>query len=88
METLVWNPLKQKLETISSVELSDKNTTWFDDIDCEKSIRFIADINGGLLIATWSYEYPVWIAGTSRSEINFDKETAGKLKEEYELECC
>ncbi len=88
METLVWNPLKQKLETISSVELSEKNTTWFDDIDCEKSIRFIADINGGLLIATWSYEYPVWIAGASRSEINYDKETAGKLKEDYELECC
>jgi len=88
MEMLVWNPLKQKMETIRSVELTDKNTTWFDEIDCEKSIRFIADINGGLLIATWSYEYPTWIAGTSRAEINFDKDTAEKLKNEYEFECC
>lgn len=86
MDTLAWNPLKQKLETMSSVELTDKNTTWFDEMLCEKSIRFIADINDGLLIATWSYEYPVWIAGTSRAEINFDKGTARKLKEEYDFE--
>lgn len=88
METLVWNPLKQNLETISSVELTDKNTTWFDEMDCEKSIRFIADINGGLLIATWSYEYPFWIEGTSRAEINFDKDTAQRLKGESYFECC
>lgn len=86
MDTLAWNPLKQRLETISHVELTDENTTWFDDMLCEKCIRFIADINGGLLMATWSHEYPVWIAGTSRAEINFDKDTARKLKEEYDFE--
>ncbi len=53
METLVWNPLKQKLHTIISDELTDKNTTWFDEMYYEKSIRLIADINNGLLIVTW-----------------------------------
>lgn len=87
METTAWNPLKQRLETITSVELTVKNTTWFDETSAEENIRFIADINGGLLIATWSYEYPVWIAGTSRIEINYNQNTAKKIIEGYDIMC-
>lgn len=81
MEVTVNNPQKGRLETIQ-VEFTEKNTTWF---NCEKygDVEKITDINGCLLISKGSYEYPILIYDVTRKDIDYDKQKAFLLKEEY-----
>lgn len=75
MEITAYNPNKGRLETFN-VEITDKNTTWFDDCLNNYDIHKITDINDGLLISEFGYSYPIWIGGKSRQDIDFNKEKA------------
>lgn len=83
MEITAYNMFKSRLETIE-VEITDTNTTWFDDCINNHDIHKISDIKNGLLISELGYTYPVLIAGKSRQDINFDKEEARTLIQMYE----
>ncbi|MFQ5485435.1 MAG: hypothetical protein ACE5DO_08940 [Desulfobacterales bacterium] len=70
----IYNTLKGRLETVH-FEFTDKNTTWFDDVEGYDIYR-IADAFGGLLIQETGYTYPILIDGTSRSDIGNDQQKA------------
>ena len=65
MNLTIYNTLKCRLESIC-LEISEKNTTWFDDYTDDKNIEMITDLDGGLLISQRGYYYPVWVDGVSR----------------------
>jgi len=75
MEITIYNPAKGRLETLD-VDITDKNTTWFDDCLNSHDIHKITDIKDGLLISEFGYSYPIWIGGKSRQDIDFKKEKA------------
>jgi prophage tail gpP-like protein len=80
MTTTVYNSSKQRLETVD-VELTNQNTTWFDDATNAQDVHTITDLDGGLLIAQLSYNYPIWFDGVSRADINYSKGRAKNLVE-------
>ncbi len=82
MEVTMYNFSKQRLETIS-LQISEENTTWFDDDAYDQDIEKITDFEGGLLISPGGYEYPLWIDGTSRAAINSSNREALALKAFY-----
>ncbi len=45
----IYNTAKYRLETVD-IEITDKNSTWFDDRTDTDSIYRITDFKGGLLI--------------------------------------
>jgi hypothetical protein len=71
----VYNSSKQRLESIDA-GLTNENTTWFDDVTNSEDVQTITDMNGGLLITQWNYNYPIWIDGVSRDDINYCKRKA------------
>ena len=83
MEMTVYNPQKDRLETIDTV-FTDKNTTWFDNCMDDQDIYMITDFEGGILINEFGYGYPVWIYDMSRAEIGYDQRKAKELKDLYE----
>jgi len=82
MEVTIYNFSKQRLETID-LQISEENTTWFDDDSYDDDIEKITDFNGGLLISPRGYEYPLWIDGTSRAAIDYSSREALALKAFY-----
>ena len=78
MATTAYNTSKQRLETLD-VELTDENTTWFDHSTNAQDIYTITDVDGGLLIAELNYNYPIWVDGVSRDDINHSKRKAKHL---------
>jgi len=78
MTTTVYNSSKQRLETVN-VELTNENTTWFDDATNAQDVHTITDVDGSLLIAQLSYNYPVWFDGISRADINYSEGRAKNL---------
>jgi hypothetical protein len=78
MTTTAYNTSKQRLETVD-VELTDENTTWFDDSMNAQDIYTITDVDGGLLIAELNYNYPIWVDGISRADINYSEGRAKNL---------
>lgn len=78
MTTTAYNTSKQRLETVD-VELTDENTTWFDHSTNAQDIYTITDVDGGLLIAELNYNYPIWVDGVSRVDINHSKRKAINL---------
>jgi len=82
MEKTVYNPQKGRLETID-ITFTDKNTNWFDFVEDDPGISFIADVQGGLVIADHDYSYPILIYGVSRSDIEYDRQKALILKQTY-----
>jgi hypothetical protein len=81
-ELLVYNPQKGRLETIE-VEFTAENTTWFDDSEAGCDIASITDLAGGLLMRTYSYDYPVLVYDLSRADIGHDGKKARKVMQEY-----
>ena len=79
MKQTVYNPQKGRLETIV-IELTDENTTWFDNCVRDGTIQSITDFQGGLLIRQLGYGYPIWIYDISRADIECDQR---KAKETY-----
>ena len=49
MQITIYNCLKQRLQTID-LQISEENTTWFDDDSDDHGIHMITDFDGGLLI--------------------------------------
>jgi hypothetical protein len=82
MEVTIYNFSKQRLETID-LQISEQNTTWFDDDAYDDDIEKITDFEGGLLISPRGYEYPLWIDGNSRAGIDYSSRKALALKVFY-----
>ena len=79
MEIIAWNADKQRLAAID-VEFSKENTTWFERCSKESDIQKITDADGGILISKAGYEYPIWIGGKSRADIDYSRVKARKLE--------
>jgi len=82
MEMAVYNPQKGRLETIDA-EITEKNTTWFDDCMDNEDIYMITDFKGGLIIKEYGYTYPTWIYDVTRAEISNDQKKAKEIKDQY-----
>jgi hypothetical protein len=82
MEQTVYNPQKGRLETIN-IDVTDENTTWFDDHEKMEEIYTITDFKGGLIIGGLNYNYPIFVYDISRSDINGDIKKALDLKKMY-----
>ena len=83
MEMTVCNPQKGRLETID-VEITEKNTTWFDNCMDNEDIYMITDFKGGLIIKELGYTYPTWIYDVSRNGIGHDRKKARELLDSCE----
>ena len=70
MQITIYNFSKQRLETID-LQISEENTTWFDDDSYDHDIHMITDFEGGLLISPWGYEYPLWIEESCRAAVDY-----------------
>lgn len=57
------------------VEFTEENTTWF-RYTKDSHIHKITDVDGGLLISKAGYEYPIWIGGKSRADIEYNRKIA------------
>lgn len=79
MEMIVWNCDKQCLASME-VEFTKENTTWFEDCPKGSDIHKITDVNGGILISEAGYNYPVWIGGKSRADIEYSRAKARKFE--------
>ena len=82
MEVTIYNFSKQRLETID-LQISEQNSTWFDDDAYDDDIEKITDFEGGLLISPRGYEYPLWIDGNSQAGIDYSSRKALALKVFY-----
>ncbi len=78
MTMTVYNSSKQRLETVD-VGLTNENTTWFDDATNAQDVHTITDLDGGLLIAQLSHNYPIRFDGVSRADINYSERGAKNL---------
>ncbi len=82
MEILAWNSDKQRM-TSMDVEFTEENTTWFNRCTKGTDIHKITDVDGGLLISKAGYEYPVWIGGKSRADIEYNRKIAREVARIY-----
>jgi len=83
VEIMVCNPLKGRLETTDVPEFTDRNTRWFENCELQ-DVYTITDMHGGVLISQYGFYYPVWIKGSSRSEIGYSKQKAAHLLRRHE----
>jgi hypothetical protein len=82
MQITIYNFLKQRLETID-LQISEENTTWFEDESDDHNIYMITDFDGRLLISPRGYDYPLWIDESSRVAIDYSSQKALALKALY-----
>ncbi len=82
MGITVYNPQKDRLETIDAV-FTKENTTWFDECEDNRDIYTITDWQGGLLIKEFDYTYPLYVYDISRSDIGYDQSRAKSIKDQY-----
>jgi hypothetical protein len=82
MKQTVYNPQKGRLETID-IDFTNENTTWFDDHENIEEIYMLTDFEGGLIIGSFNYDYPIFVYDISRSDINDDLKKALDLKKRY-----
>jgi len=80
MEITIANPQKGRLESID-IEITDENTTWFEDCEKDGEVYMITDCEECLLIRQFGYYYPVLIYDESRTGISYDKNKARELIE-------
>ena len=80
MEIIICNPAKGRLETID-ITFTELNTTWFEDKSENRGVQMLTDLEDGLLISEYSYDYPVLIYDVTRKDINSNIHKALKLKE-------
>jgi hypothetical protein len=86
MKATVYNPQQGRLETLE-VELTDENTTWFQNRGSATQtvpLATITDFNGGLLIQALDYSYPIWLYDISRADINYSQKKAKQLLPQYQ----
>jgi len=78
MQMTIYNTAKHRLETVD-IEITEKNSSWFDDSTDTDSIYRITDFEGGLLVKQDNYDYPIWIDDVSRADIGHDHRRAKAL---------
>lgn len=78
MEIVIYNTAKQRLETID-IEITEENSTWFDDWEDSDSVVRITDFEDGLLIEQCNYDYPIWLYDISRANIGHNRQRAQEL---------
>lgn len=83
MKITVFNPQKGRQEAID-IELTENNTTWFNEYRTARDIAMITDFDRGLLISEFGYTYPLWIYDISREDIGYDQKKAKQLRRQYE----
>ena len=83
MKINVYNPQKGRMETVV-VELTNDNTTWFNNCRNSRDISMITDFDGDLLISEFGYTYPFRIYGISRADIGYDQKKARQLRRMHE----
>ena len=87
MEITIWNNAKSRLETID-IEFTDDNTTWFEGSEEGQSVQTLTDVDDGLLINDYGYDYPVLINDKNRNNIdNNDKAALALMKSCIPGEC-
>ena len=82
MGMTVYNPQKGRLETIDA-EITDENTTWFENYRDDQDIYMITDFKAGIIIKELGYGYPVWIYDVTRSQIAHSQKKAKELRDQY-----
>ena len=78
MTITAYSPDEGRLVTLNVIRNAD-TTTWFPLTGGSGQIVALTDCDGGLLIQTADYRYPVWVAGLSRKQIGFSRATAQDL---------
>ena len=78
MEIVIYNTAKQRLETID-IEITEENSTWFDDCVDSDSVMRVTDFKDGLLIEQCNYDYPIWLYDISRDDIGHNRQRAQEL---------
>jgi hypothetical protein len=78
MQQTVYNPQKGKLETIN-IDITDENTTWFDECEDKHGIFSTTDLQEGILIKEADYTYPLYVYDISRADIGHDHGEAREL---------
>ncbi len=78
MEMTIFNTAKHRLETIN-IEITDENSTWFNDSINANAVSVITDFKGGLLIKQCNYNYPMWFNDASRAAIDHNRQKAQTL---------
>ena len=53
MTMTIFNTAKSRLETVD-FEISDHNTTWFEECEKDHEVYTITDMNGGKLVGSWA----------------------------------
>ena len=74
----IYNTAKHRLETIN-IEITEENSTWFDDYIDTDSVYLITDFEDGLLIKQCNYNYPMWFYDVSRADIGHSRHEAQNL---------
>ena len=82
MELTVYNPQKNRLETLH-VDLTAKNTTWFKSSGSARAVATITDFDGGLLIKALDNTYPIWLYDISRADIDYNQKKAKELMRQH-----
>ena len=82
MKMTVCNIAKSRLETID-IDITEDNTTWFEDISKNKGIRMLTDFEGCLLVSEYNYDYPVLIYNITRKDIDCNIHKALELKQSH-----
>lgn len=82
MEITVYNPQKGRLETID-VEITEENTTWFEDTWKGEDVTRITDVDGCLLIQPNRHGYPVLVYDLTRADIGHNSKKAKTIMREY-----
>lgn len=78
MQMTIYNTAKQRLETMD-IEITEENSTWFDDSVDTDSVLRITDFEDGLLIKQCNYNYPIWLYDISRVDIGHNRQRAQAL---------
>jgi len=78
MQMTIYNTAKHRLETIN-IEITDENSTWFNDSINANAVSVITDFKHGLLIKQCNYNYPMWFNDISRADIDHNRKKAQKL---------
>ena len=74
----IYNTAKHRLETII-IEITEENSTWFDDSIDTDSVSTITDFEDGLLIKQCNYNYPMWFYDVSQADIDHSRQEAQNL---------
>lgn len=74
----VFNPQKGRIESIK-VEITEKNTTWFENALRSEDIYKLTEFYGNLIVFYLDYRYPILIYDVTRKDIGYNPKKAKAL---------